>query len=265
MNKNRTLYKGIILLLVFIIQCSTYAYSQSQLRQIQYATRTTNVFSVPLETDMSLITDMDLTKMSSQSKKEIVSLILNSEFDIETTKTYPELPLYSGHYQRMIGKTVSDKDGVTLFDRENNLVVFEKYTDTIPDTIPDMLTSDMIEYFGLKCELDVDLVKIKDQFCLDGFNVLINERGVFSAISNDMEYYLDQNNLISELRVFKEGKLFSSTWRHFMHAGENSTIPLKFINTSFETLFSGIRCRESEIIDYEYYIVKDENDEVILS
>ena len=259
MNNNKTLYKGIILLFAFIIQCSTYAYTQSQLRHVQYATKTTNVFSVPLKTDMSLITDMDLSMMSVSDEMEIVEKTINSDFNITITREYPLQPLYSRHYQRMISKSVSDIKGITLYDRENNNI----YSKEVDDIKTYQIEADALDYYGLYSEMSFDLDILAEKFIDEGYAVLI-EDDLFSAISPNIEFYINQKTFVTEIRMFEDELMVKSIWRKYKSIGEYNIL-IRTINFSYDNLQNGIRCQKAKIVDYMNYSVIDSDGKYVVN
>ncbi|MFW6020107.1 MAG: T9SS type A sorting domain-containing protein [Bacteroidales bacterium] len=232
---------------------------QNPVREVDYDTYTYNMYAVPTNTDMESLTDMDLTKLMNEDKRESVNITINSSNEITITRLFNDLPQYKYNYQKMNGKIVSNKDEINIYNREGDIVKSEESEN--PEQY--LINEDEIANYGTTSIFDVEMSDIQEDFEQSEFEVVIMEEGEISAINDSIEVYIDPNRLLVEY-LFFDDDILKRSYSEMHVVVNNYHIPKANVTTTFETLFSGTRCQRSEVVHYESYYVTDEDGETIV-
>jgi len=247
----------VIILLLFSFK----SFCQTPYRQVLYSTNTSKVFGVPVETDMSLISNFDFAKMIAEDKIENTEMVIGGDQQLTITTYYPQLPRYENDYEFGVGKSVTYKYGTILYDHENKILSQTEEVESDPNFTIDL---DAIDNYGLYPIFEVNISDLVNLYTELGFTTNISEEGVFSAINDTLEFYLDTTKLIMETRIFKDGILEVSDWKQYQTI-DKYTIPLVSVLTTYDNLTKGIRLQISEIQQYLKYSIIDKDGKSIVN
>lgn len=197
--------------------------------------------------------------MMSESSSVYVSMIVENN-DLQITRVFTDMPEYELHFQRGIGKIISDKNSTKIYDRDDNLM---QETDQSDTSNVFYIEDEVLEYYGTFSEFNTDINVIKDQFDQNGFNTLIDEDGILSAINDSVEYYMDTNSFTTAYYIYDEEDIKMSLWSQYIVQNEHS-VPIVEVVTKYGHLYSGIEYQRSDVTIYEDYEVFNENGEQII-
>lgn len=253
--KNNDIY--ILLILLSIIINQSLAQEPPQ-RELRCSLLTQTVYSVPINTDMDSITDIDSIKMITNDILEYVTYVINQENELTITCNYPELPRYENDYQYEIGKAVSNKEGTIIYDHDNNEI-----SSNLNTTIDSSFILSNTETYGVDNEMfSVDITTVESILSQAGFQSFIQD-SLITALSENFEMEIDYRNLVFEVRYFIDSILEISNSTYYKIVDEY-IIPFKEVSIHYDTLPGcGFRYQISEIKNYLTYTLLDNNNIII--
>lgn len=242
-----------ILFIVYLILCLTVS-GQNPLRQINYSTTISKIFAVPENTNMDSLTSYDLSKMMWEEKTRSVETVIDQNYKLSVTTFYHETPRWEYDYEYAVGKSVTDENGVTLYDHENTELTSMPNEEADPSF---KIHESILPQYGFYPIFNLSYDDFTAIFEGSGMTISLSDEDVYSAINDSIEIYIDPDKLIYETRLFSDGQLTLSDWKKYQNINGH-IIPLVYVYTTYDQLMKGIRMQVSEITRFSQYSVYDE-------
>lgn len=252
--------KTCIMILALLVGAGIQLTAQTKLREVIQTTQSSKVFAVPLETDLSELTNYDFTKMMSTDKLETKQKYIDKNQYLNVVINFPQLPRWENDYEFEVGKAEINKTGTKLYDHEGKMIFENADSSIIEDYYMD---NKEISNYGFNPTFDLDIRDLAKIYESMGFLVKISDNSVLSAISDTLEFYYDYKKLISETRVFEDTLLMVSDWQQFQKI-DKYYIPKIYVMTTYDILSTGARLQVCELTDFLGYGVYDSNGKPIV-
>lgn len=250
-----------LLILIIIPYLLTDVYSQDKV--FAYTTQTRTLFSVPKDTDMKKITDLDLSRMKTKTKIESCeNFVSGKDFSIETIVKNIDEPEYLSDRIYGIGSSISNINGIELFNYNGESVSFTKHQNP-NDAEVYILPEEVYSYYGFSNNLfEFDLELFINKLYSDNYTVdYFPKDSILKAYNSFMELTIDFSRLYYETLYYEKNELKFMECTLFIK-DKGYITPYKEFLSYFNYLDSGLRILKTEEKKYLNYSVI-ENDSVI--
>jgi len=264
--KMRDFFKVFLSVLFFASMGTKGVYCQVQ-RQVNSSTITKTTCALPSYIDEDSIGSLDWIYLERDDLERCTEQVINEENELTITNYYPQQPRWERDYEYQMGKSVSSKDGIVLYDHDGN--EYSRLDDYNPGYI---LSQYEIEGYGIYNDLfDFDKEELIAMLQMAGYQVS-EQDGFIIATYEDVEIAINLDELIVELRFFGEddndffaeagNKLQSSDRTDYVRTN-NYVVPVKNTRVWYNTLPSEIPYEITEVESYLFYQVISENNTIV--
>lgn len=208
---------------------------------------------------------MDFTKMIAKTTNHINENVIDNDNMLTMTQYNLDLPEYEHHYQRRIAKSVNDNYGISFYGHDGDLLNYMSSEDLGGGFNDFFVEQDVIEYYGTSTEFDLDIETLKSLFDSIGYETTIDSNAYeLYAINDSIELYVNYDLLMIETKYFTDDEPYYKEVKFYQEI-DDYIIPIRFVNITYDILFSGIDFQRAEITDYTSYIVINENGDSLVS
>lgn len=241
--------------IVILMLLTPIIFAQTPKRVVSYSTLVQYYFSVPQQTDLSAVSEYDLTKFSSQDQFISTEISFARDNTPTITTLYHNSPRYFNDYENEVYKSVTYRGETVLYDHQLNEISRNRVDPN--QELEYQFSDEMVDKYGqfeLGFRSDPNL--LADYFIREGMDVrLLSSPTKLVAFNEEVEIVVDYDNYIYETRYFDHGQFMYSNTRYF-HAIRGFIIPLSDISIIVDKLTEQIPMWRTEIKNYvEYSIV----------
>lgn len=247
----------IFLLLLCLINLRTYAQPK---RTIIQTTSHETVFSVPEKTDMKLITDFDLVSMLIQNRLKTKEITLSKDNYIKITEVNEidvDPKIFPSDYEYGFKTIVTDESGSYFYNYAGKLIQYTPF-ESDDDRKSFILNKENEEEYGLLTDFFLwDINKMAKIFISEGYSVKIDaNNNVLKARSDNVETYIDYNNLFYEMYFYEKDSLLSAIALYY-EKYDKYLIPKAEMECRFKYSENGVKLQRNEITTYLKYVVME--------
>lgn len=238
-------------------------YGQLPKRVVSYTTLTQEYFSIPTNTDVKSINELDYNKMISEDKTISTEISIDRSNTPTITTIHHNTPRYFNDYENEVAKSVSNNIETILYDQHNTEIL------RTPHSREDMpkitLQDEEVNQYGIFNQV---FRSAPEQFVEylshNGFTVRIL-RSPYSliAISDDIEIFINYTDYIYEIRYFENRDFIHSITNHYQNLN-GTLIPYSTVTNLKSSLEGEIPMLTTTIISYlSYRIVNEKGKEIV--
>ena len=240
---------------IVLMLLTSIVFAQTPKRVVSYSTLVQYHFSVPQQTDLSTVSEYDLTKFSSQDQFISTEISFARDNTPTVTTIYHNTPRYFNDYENEIYKSVTYRGETVLYDHQLNEISRDKVDPNLE--LEYRFSDDEVDKYGqFEPGFRSDPKLLAEYFFREGMNVrLFTSPTKLVAFNEEVEIVVDYDNYIYETRYFDHGEFVFSNTRYFQEI-RGIIFPMQDLTITVDQLNEQIPMWKTELINYvEYSIV----------